>query len=450
MSTIAGLGVSDIDGLALAVRDLESRRLITEAIIAYRGGALRSAIVSTWIAVAYDMISKARELASQGDARAVNFTRRLEAAIANKNLETLQKIERELLNLSVEELEIISQYEGVNLKRLQEDRHRCAHPAFVNDQDIFQPSPEMVRTHIVHALQHLLTQAPLQGRSAIKRFESDLQGLSFPQSPNEISTFVRMRYLERAREGFIKNLITLIISAPFGEDCAKYEQRFDILASILDAILTHKPEIYESNVPLYIQRKISSVNDNLLLNVCFFISRNHNIWNWISESDRIRIINLLKNQRTEILILKGAFEIYGLSQIEDILKKRLERSELDEQLQIISDHPNQRSIDFSKTLLRKSGSYRESEKIMHRGIIELSGFYNSNDIDLILKISSENSQIHDATKIPTLLLRLYNLTIKRIPETKEKWENFAREQILRPDVSPILANFCHQVLDNPT
>ena len=41
--------VTDIDVLALAVRDRESRRLIEEAITAYRGGALRSAIMSVWI-----------------------------------------------------------------------------------------------------------------------------------------------------------------------------------------------------------------------------------------------------------------------------------------------------------------------------------------------------------------------------------------------------------------
>src|SRR5690606_13064122 len=46
------VGHSDIDSLVLAVRDRESRRLIGEAITAYRGGAFRSAIMSTWIAVA--------------------------------------------------------------------------------------------------------------------------------------------------------------------------------------------------------------------------------------------------------------------------------------------------------------------------------------------------------------------------------------------------------------
>jgi len=44
--------LTDIDSLCLAVRDIESRRLISEAMTAYTAGAFRSAIVSTWIAVA--------------------------------------------------------------------------------------------------------------------------------------------------------------------------------------------------------------------------------------------------------------------------------------------------------------------------------------------------------------------------------------------------------------
>ena len=57
MSASGSLGLTDIDMLALSVRDRESRRLIGEAITAYRGGALRSALMSTWIAVAYDIIA---------------------------------------------------------------------------------------------------------------------------------------------------------------------------------------------------------------------------------------------------------------------------------------------------------------------------------------------------------------------------------------------------------
>jgi len=105
-------GHSDIDSLVLAVRDRESRRLIGEAITAYRGGALRSAIISTWIAVAYDIIAKARELAGQGEAAPRGFVTDLDAAIAAMNKRKLQIIESELLEKGKRRLGPTSRPEG--------------------------------------------------------------------------------------------------------------------------------------------------------------------------------------------------------------------------------------------------------------------------------------------------------------------------------------------------
>jgi len=163
------VGHSDIDSQVLQVRDRESRRLIGEAIAAYRGGALRSAIMSTWIAVAYDIIAKARELAGQGEAAPRAFVAELDKGIAAKDKRKLQAIESELLDKANSDLQLLAPHEYAALARLQEDRHLCAHPAFVVEDELFQPTPELVRAHIVHAQQHLLIHAPLQGKSAVRR-----------------------------------------------------------------------------------------------------------------------------------------------------------------------------------------------------------------------------------------------------------------------------------------
>src|SRR3954454_9689339 len=94
----------DLDELVQTVRDVNAREYIAEAIAAYRSRAYRSAIMGTWIAVAYDIIGKIRELAVQGDAAAVTFTTALDAVIAQKTtnhiqaIKKLQGIENDLLN----------------------------------------------------------------------------------------------------------------------------------------------------------------------------------------------------------------------------------------------------------------------------------------------------------------------------------------------------------------
>src|SRR4051794_4312383 len=94
----------DLDELVQTVRDINTREYIAEAIGAYRARAYRSAIMGTWVAVAYDIIGKIRELAVQGDATAVTFATSLDDAINKKStnyvraIKTLQGIENDLLN----------------------------------------------------------------------------------------------------------------------------------------------------------------------------------------------------------------------------------------------------------------------------------------------------------------------------------------------------------------
>lgn len=145
--------LTDVDTLCLNIRDQESKRLISEAIAAYRGGALRSAIMSTWIALASGIVAKARELASQGEAAPIAFVQDLDSAIVNSDIGKMQRIESDLLNTANEQLQILAPHEFMALDRLKYDRNLCAHPAFVVEDELYQPSPESVRSHIVHTLQ---------------------------------------------------------------------------------------------------------------------------------------------------------------------------------------------------------------------------------------------------------------------------------------------------------
>ncbi len=71
----------DLDELVQTVRETNAREYIAEAIAAYRARAYRSAIMGTWVAVAYDIIAKTRELAVEGDGAAVTFATALDAGL---------------------------------------------------------------------------------------------------------------------------------------------------------------------------------------------------------------------------------------------------------------------------------------------------------------------------------------------------------------------------------
>lgn len=198
--------LTDLDDLALTVRDRNSRSYIAEAITAYRAGAFRSAIISAWIAVCYDLYVKIRELAGQGDREAKAFAAELDAAIEQHSrgeegaVARLQKIENGLLDKAYDEFEFLSRQEHTDLKRLKEDRNLCAHPAFTKQDLLYQPSPEQVRTYIAHAVTHLLQHPPVQGKNALARLKQDLLQASFPQEDAAVSAFMRHKYFNHIKD----------------------------------------------------------------------------------------------------------------------------------------------------------------------------------------------------------------------------------------------------------
>ena len=192
-------GITDFDELILTVRNKISRAYIEEAINAYRSRAYKSAVISTWIAVTYDIIAKIRELASQGDKMALAFVADLDNAITNKNITQLSFIESGLLDKAHDDYEFLSTHEYSDLERIKEDRNNCAHPAFIDSDNLFQPTAEIVRAHIVHAILHLLQHQPVQGKAALERILNDIRQPSFPSDQKSVSEFLSDKYLDRAR-----------------------------------------------------------------------------------------------------------------------------------------------------------------------------------------------------------------------------------------------------------
>ena len=62
--------LADIEALILRCKSEQSKEYIAEAVLCYRSGAYRAAIVSIWIAVVFDLVDKIRELALSGDGNA--------------------------------------------------------------------------------------------------------------------------------------------------------------------------------------------------------------------------------------------------------------------------------------------------------------------------------------------------------------------------------------------
>jgi hypothetical protein len=100
----------------------------------------------------------------------------LETWIQTQNIKNIQIFENGLIELAAGKFEMLLPHETTDLMRLRCDRHLCAHPAFVSDDALFSPTPELARAHITHAILHLLSRPPVQGKQLISRYDRDLQG----------------------------------------------------------------------------------------------------------------------------------------------------------------------------------------------------------------------------------------------------------------------------------
>lgn len=424
MSTFTGQSLTDIDSMVLAVRDPESKRLINEAISAYRGGALRSAIISIWIAVDYDIIAKARELAAQEDKAAKALVEKVDNAIRNQDISLSQNIESGLLADAHKELQLFAPHEHEDLSRLQKDRHLCAHPAFTAEETVFQPTPELVRTHIVHALKHLLINAPLQGKNAIERFHNDLLSPSFPVDPQNIGIFIREKYLSRAKDVMVTNLVKSLLIAPFGEESAKYIGQKHQIARTLREISIAKQTLYDSAAREHIARKFENIPDDLLLSVSSFLECDQRIWEWMTEPTRIRFKTLLQNANPETLNIHSAFDAFPIPELAEILTTRFDSFDQEVQISIISQNPRPEFITSAIDIYGDSGSYNTAEMRGRSLILPLAKLMKAEDIIAMLDVIKNNDQIYSARDMPDILVSVFDLSLSVISDTKPYWQEF--------------------------
>lgn len=168
--------LSDLERIQHDVVDVRSRGLVAEVVRCYEGGAYRAALVSLWVAVVADLTAKIRYLAESGDGEAGNVIADLDEALANQRVNQVQQYERDLLKTAEQQLQILLPRERVELERLNEDRHLCAHPGFLDEADLFVPDAEVVRAHLVAANRSVFSQRPLAGKRLLATLEIEMGG----------------------------------------------------------------------------------------------------------------------------------------------------------------------------------------------------------------------------------------------------------------------------------
>jgi hypothetical protein len=226
--------------------DEEAKVHIREAMRCYEAGAYRASIVSTHVAVCFDLIAKLRSLASGGDQDAIALVTKLDGFQQQQRQGNLQaikgllEIERTLLDEFRDKFDFFGHQEFEELSRLRSDRNQCAHPTFSHDALPYAPAAELARLHIRSALTYVLSQQPKQGKAALASLQAIVVSPYFPTVLGEAVLRLHGAEIGTARDSLVRAFVD---DLAFGwPDLAHpYHANPNVLVAIEATVELHRP-----------------------------------------------------------------------------------------------------------------------------------------------------------------------------------------------------------------
>jgi hypothetical protein len=325
--------LSDLDELILSCEDPRSRKYIEEAVLCYKSGAYRSSVVACWIAVAFDLVDKIRELAAGGDKEAQAEIARFETIQKTNNLPGALAFEKELPLMAKEKFEFVSHIEYLDIVRLVEDRNKCAHPSQVSDNQVFSASAELARLHIYNAVNSILARPASQGKVSIARVLADLDSKFFPSKLEDVITLFEAGPLKRPRDSLFNNILKILMKTALdGDDAAA---KFSKCSLALSAIKQIQPNLWDKFFPECIKQIVERIRtEEALCNAIISIVRLQKIgaWSALPKAEKLRILTFVENAPPELYVDLDWFYLVEAAPAEllSASSKRINKAEFSE------------------------------------------------------------------------------------------------------------------------
>ncbi|WP_123812216.1 hypothetical protein [Ottowia oryzae] len=399
----------DLDILLSRVRSPQSRAYLADAVKAYKAGALRGALTSAWVALVYDLIVKYRELSALGDGAASAFLQSWDNATSTGDIPKLLQLEAEILNDATANTQVVNRLARSHLERLREDRHLCAHPAFSAEAELFEPTSELVRLHLVNAIDLVLSQEPLQGKAIFDIYDLDVLSQGFPSKHERILEYVEQRYIVHVRSQNIRNFGTVLAKSLLKGVPDRWDAVDHKISSSLVAIRDRAPNHW-SDIKLSIVQLLDRLEPPFRPRAIAFIAVFPDFWGLLQQSTQIALRETAENsgELTELdyRILTGVtlpqFRTSLLSLIEGLSDIQLREAVA---IAPLSDL-------WSKALekYKESGSWRSSERNFSDFISPFAGKLDDEKLEQVCEAIMSNGQNWDAADTDTLLLALFRNT----------------------------------------
>ncbi|TXI48303.1 MAG: hypothetical protein E6Q50_11225 [Lysobacter sp.] len=394
-----------MDILLARVRNSQSKIYFLDSVKAYKAGALRAAMTSVWVALVYDIIAKYRELGAMGDTAATAFLQSWDNATITGNIRKLLQLEASIIEDATKNTQVVNQIAGKHLERLREDRHLCAHPAFSAEAELFEPSPELVRLHLVNTVELVLSQEPLQGKAIFDLFDADVQSPGFPTQTARALDYVEQRYLERVRAQNVRNFGAVLAKSLLKGVPAQWESQRQKIVLSLVAVRERAASAW-ADVSQAIVRLIDNLDPQERPRAIAFIASFPDLWPLLLEPTRTALQQTVENVDPAGLTDFRIFSGLTVPQFRGPLTRAVATLNREEFAKAISAQPIIELWPRAIDLYRESGGWRASEANFRDLIAPFLGRLKSQQLEQLLDAILHNAQNWDAAETDQLLLSM--------------------------------------------
>jgi hypothetical protein len=411
----------DIETLALRCRAERAREYIGEAILCYRAGAYRSAIVNTWIAVVFDLVDKVRELALAGDAAAAAINTQYETYITQINsgndqgVRNALEFERAILNTCRDRLQFFDHQQMRDLERLREDRHQCAHPSFQKPGEPHRPSAEHARLHLRIAIEHVLSQPPVQGRSAIAELVTIVASEYYPLDRAQAATVLRGTALAGATEALIRGFVDALVFG-FADPANPLHGKVQVGAALVALLDLHRGYA-EPRISRQLSKLVRDVDDAVLPSVALLTAKSREVLWLVDQPARIRLAEFVRTG-PEADVVRSIEGLAQHTEIEPVAKTRMLSLDTERLSEAIAIH-GVRGLAKEPALsqLSEVGNWNRANKVFARLVMPLFDLLTRADVERIIRMPVEtNADLPGASAYGTFIDQVRSMGLIPGPE----------------------------------
>ncbi|MFF5264653.1 hypothetical protein ACFY4C_37495 [Actinomadura viridis] len=373
--------------------------------------------------MALDIIGKVRERSAAGDREARAYIDGLDRAIVSENVRRLGDLERTVLDAARDKFELIDSREHIELSRLRDDRHICAHPAFVQLDKVFEPTPELVRAHLTTAVDALLSKTPTPGKAALERFKRDFDSNSYPQSSDDVANYLRETFYRNGKTSMRRSLSELIIKYCLRSfEKPMLGERASVSAQALSRV---SPDLFAQALSSVVRKweEGTGFRDDELLALVGRLGEMGEVWAVLPDSSRVRAVSAVEHAPTEDLIKYGVFyaDLTGRPAATAVAKRA--NSLNDAQLLAIVEHTriSPTIIECALENLRGSPSYRAAEFRMENLVLPVASRFAPGHLAVLVEVFIANPEVHNAAAMPDLMLEIYREAGHLLPHSAPIW-----------------------------